>query len=774
MRRIMRVLPLSGRRFPMDSDLFISYSRKDDVRGFVSALHDELEADYHTLTGRPVRVFFDISDIRLFQDWRDTILAHLQSSRLFLACLSPDYFRSEPCRWEWAEWIKHELARGQYGAGIATIYFISPGELAAPEKAEAVRWTEDLKRRHGISFAPWHPEGKDALQRAEARARLRQVSEHLREKIGQLDLARDVPGNLDAANPGFVGRLAELAALHRQVRLGPVGVTTAVQGLGGMGKTALALHYAHAYGREYPGGRWQLRCEKQHDLATVLTQINETLQLTWTEAESRDPRAQAVRLLAECQKKGHTLLILDNVDVPALLSAAQTSSLLKGGWLHTLFTTRLAKSDFPGLPSGSEFLTLDRLDPLDALQLIRQHQPQERFAHEQEEKAAADIIEALGGLTLAIETAAIYLGQHAAQISPSAYLARLRTDLLSYHDKAARSVEGAVRHGAAEVSATLRPTLDTLEAPARTVLALAALSAPDAVMLPWLQEIAGQHHPELAAPPQLGELDAWTEAITRLIALRLLRPTEEPRVLAMHRVIQDVVRACHPAPLAELETQLHDHALARAEFLWEGWVRHEARWELLPLAATAEFWMPQADGSGRRLAAHLAGPLQQLMHFGKKETLLVSALHTLLPAQPGRAQDSAAIVRRLPELAAHQDAATLLNNLAGLLQDTNRLGEAEPLMRRALAMDEASYGPEHPNVATDLNNLAQLLQATNRLGEAEPLMRRHLEIFIEFTRRTGHEHPHLRAAIGNYQRLLQAMGRSEAEIRAALGALGLG
>ena len=49
-------------------------------------------------------------------------------------------------------------------------------------------------------------------------------------------------------------------------------------------------------------------------------------------------------------------------------------------------------------------------------------------------------------------------------------------------------------------------------------------------------------------------------------------------------------------------------------------------------------------------------------------------------------------------------------------------------MRRALGIDEASYGPDHPNVATDLNNLAQLLQATNRLGEAEPLMRRALGI----------------------------------------------
>ena len=49
-------------------------------------------------------------------------------------------------------------------------------------------------------------------------------------------------------------------------------------------------------------------------------------------------------------------------------------------------------------------------------------------------------------------------------------------------------------------------------------------------------------------------------------------------------------------------------------------------------------------------------------------------------------------------------------------------------MRRALAINEASYGNDHPDVATCLNNLATLLQDTNRPGEAEPLMRRALAI----------------------------------------------
>ena len=58
--------------------------------------------------------------------------------------------------------------------------------------------------------------------------------------------------------------------------------------------------------------------------------------------------------------------------------------------------------------------------------------------------------------------------------------------------------------------------------------------------------------------------------------------------------------------------------------------------------------------------------------------------------------------------------ALALNNLALLLKDTNRLLEAEPLMRRALAIDEASLGPDHPKVAIVLDNLAQLLQAIKR------------------------------------------------------------
>jgi CHAT domain-containing protein/tetratricopeptide (TPR) repeat protein len=69
-----------------------------------------------------------------------------------------------------------------------------------------------------------------------------------------------------------------------------------------------------------------------------------------------------------------------------------------------------------------------------------------------------------------------------------------------------------------------------------------------------------------------------------------------------------------------------------------------------------------------------------------------------------------------------------LNNLAWMLKEQKRYGDAEAMMRRALSIRERHFGPDHPHVATSLNNLALLLMDTGRLEDAEPLMRRALAI----------------------------------------------
>jgi tetratricopeptide (TPR) repeat protein len=104
----------------------------------------------------------------------------------------------------------------------------------------------------------------------------------------------------------------------------------------------------------------------------------------------------------------------------------------------------------------------------------------------------------------------------------------------------------------------------------------------------------------------------------------------------------------------------------------------------------------------------------------------------------------------------HPRVAIHLNNLGQLLKATNRLDDAEPLMRRALEIDEQSYGSDHPTVARDLNNLGQLLIATNRLDDAEPLMRHALEIDEQSY---GSDHPDVAIDLNNLAGLLQATNR---------------
>jgi tetratricopeptide (TPR) repeat protein len=66
--------------------------------------------------------------------------------------------------------------------------------------------------------------------------------------------------------------------------------------------------------------------------------------------------------------------------------------------------------------------------------------------------------------------------------------------------------------------------------------------------------------------------------------------------------------------------------------------------------------------------------------------------------------------------------------LAKLYQDQRKYEEAEPLLKRALQINEKRLGPEHPNTATSLNNLALLYQAQGKYEEAEPLLKRALQI----------------------------------------------
>ena len=144
-----------------------------------------------------------------------------------------------------------------------------------------------------------------------------------------------------------------------------------------------------------------------------------------------------------------------------------------------------------------------------------------------------------------------------------------------------------------------------------------------------------------------------------------------------------------------------------------------------------------------------------------EEAAALNNLGQLLQAT-NRLAEAESLIRRALDIdeqtygAKHPQVATALNNLAQLLKATNRLMEAEPLMRRALDINEQFYGAVHPDVATCLNNLAQLLEATNRLMEAEPLMRRAMDVYEQSF---GAEHPQVATALNNLAQLLKATNR---------------
>jgi tetratricopeptide (TPR) repeat protein len=223
-------------------------------------------------------------------------------------------------------------------------------------------------------------------------------------------------------------------------------------------------------------------------------------------------------------------------------------------------------------------------------------------------------------------------------------------------------------------------------------------------------------------------------------------------------------------PLEELETKAIQaidaerlqRALRHAEWIqpaaeWAAWLEKRLQqlgkgtiWQ--PLLAVAEKGVQEAaqrlgakDPGVAGLLDRQATLLQVIARYGEAEPLFRRAL-AIDEASHG------------PD---HPNVARDLNNLAQLLKDTNRLAEAEPLMRRALAIDEASYSLDHPYVAIDLNSLAQLLQYTNRLEEAEPLFRRALTIDEASY---GPDHPAVARDLNNLAMLLKDTDRlAEAE-----------
>lgn len=551
-------------------DVFISYARKDNTSGWVDALHHDILADHRKNFSRPLRVFFDKHDIKDLDDWRHTILGALRSSKILLVCLSPNYFASGPCQWEFEEYIKRQIHQLIGSDSIAQIYFITVE--GSDEQCIAAEWQKLLLRHNYTDVRPWFAHGPEALRLEEVRQRMAALGVSLWERLQRAQRAESAPGNLRWQNPHFLGRTKELRHLHESLGKGVIGVVTAVQGLGGMGKTELAVAYAHGFADCYPGGLWSLQAEGKKELLPLIGELawERALDFTPTEAEKNDPallgrgvlehlkiRAAAVKD-TDPDRGAACLILLDNVSEPDLLSPAQLATLPGGSsahWLRIVATTRL---DIRAQKDRLDTLAIDALDEATALQLIEDHQPYRdaakrivldpaqavpkgvpNFASDTEREAARQIVQALGGFTLAIEQVAIFLGIHP-EISPSGFLQQLQDKGLPLADTVVTHDDGAVAAQmltqSKQLGLILDATLEKLSAPARTALRFAALLPTDTVPWPWLRSLTEAEHPELAQKDALGA-DPWLNVQRRLLGLRLLTSGDRPEYARLHRLV---------------------------------------------------------------------------------------------------------------------------------------------------------------------------------------------------------------------------------------------
>ncbi len=479
----------------------------------------------------------------------------------------------------------------------------------------------------------------------------------------------------------FVGRESAMARLQAALSgQGSAVVTQAVHGLGGVGKSELALQFAHRHRDQYPVIWWVTADNAAHTetgLAALADRLCPDFAATATTAEAA---GWAVTWL---QVHAGWLLVLDNVIDPADIRSLLGQ--LHGG--HILLTTRRDV----GWHKAAAPVRLDVLDPSPAVDLITDVTGQ---ASPEDRKTAAEIASELGFLPLALDQAIAYIAQM--RITLDWYLGLLRQHPARMH--------AAVPEGS-DAQRTIDRIWDiTLDAmreasyPAVSLLHVIACYAPDSI------------------PRALFTESDDDEALGLLASYSMITLT--PDAVSIHRLLQAVILARPGAGglAAEAARNTALRRLARA----------------IPgnLQTDVTAW-PMA----RALSTHIDSLASRYPPGGEPAALgsLLSNIGVFHRSQGSyqRAHDLCAAALAITEAALgpdHPDTALRLGNLAATYSDLGHPADALPLEQRALAITEAVLGPDHPDTALRLGNLAASYRDLGRSASALPLEQRALAI----------------------------------------------
>ncbi len=562
--------------------------------------------------------------------------------------------------------------------------------------------------------------------------------------------------NIPARNPGFTGRDEMLAAVRDRLLAGDRAVVQALQGMGGVGKTQLAIEYAHRFAAGYDLA-WWVNSEQGGLIGDQFAALG--LALGRVQVGARIEVVRAV-VMAELRERGRWLLVFDNAANPPELSGW-----LPGGTGHVLITTR--ERDWTEIAAPVEVDVLARPESAAILQ--------DRVTGLTE--ADADRLAAeLGDLPLAIAQAAAFMAE--TDMTAGEYLGLLQTragQLLAH------GLPGSYPRSLAAATDLIADRLGREDPAAAALASLCAFLAPDPIPAETFTSALSELPGDLAV--RVADPLAWRQTLAHLARQSLARV--DHRGLQMHRLTQAIFRdRLTPEQAAEMR-ECTETILAASNpsnpdnpATWPKWARLMPHLLNAALATTDNPDLRQAacdacnyllERGDNHLAYDLASSLRQQWRDGlggdDEHTLLVArslawALVTMGRYAEARDLDQDTLDRKR-RLLGEDHPSTLYSaiNLSANLRHLGRYAEARDVAQDTLDRSRRLLGEDHPDTLYAANILAANLR---ELGEAQAA--RDLdEATLNRSRRVlGEDHPNTLYAANCVANDLRALGELQA------------
>jgi tetratricopeptide (TPR) repeat protein len=559
--------------------------------------------------------------------------------------------------------------------------------------------------------------------------------------------------NIPARNRAFTGRDGLLAAVRERLLAGDKAVVQALQGMGGVGKTQLAIEYAHRFAGDYDLA-WWVNSDPPGLIGDQFAALGAALGCVQAGAGSEMVRAA---VLAELRGRDRWLLVFDNAENPA-----DVRLWLPGAGGHVLITSR--ERHWAEIAAPVEVDVLARSESVTILQ-----GRVTGLSGADADKLAAQ----LGDLPLAIAQAAGFIAE--TSMPAAQYLDLLRIQAGPLLDQVTPG-SGYPRSLAAATQ-LIADQLDRDDPAASQLASLCAFLAPEPVPEDLFTSASGELPAELAA--RAASPLAWRQTLAHLARQSLARIDQ--RGLVMHRLAQAILRdRLTPAQgtavreRAEAILAANDPADPGNPVTWPKWARLMPHLLVADLATTSNpvlCWMAcnacrylLARGDAR-IAYDLASELRQQWRerFGDDDqktleaTLCLGwALREMGRYAEARDLDQDTLDRRRRVLGEdHPDTLTSANNLANDLHRLRGFQAARDLHQDTLDRRRRVLGEDHPDTLTSASNLANALYMLGRYAEARDL---HQDTLDRRRRVLGEDHPNTLTSASNLANDLRSLG----------------